>query len=72
VAVPLSWWGAHHWGLNGALVGSTVAIYAERILLARRLAREMNRPVRQLQPLGAARAVGQGRRGGRRGVAPAG
>jgi hypothetical protein len=29
-----------------------VAIYAERILLARRLAREMNRPVRQLQPWG--------------------
>jgi O-antigen/teichoic acid export membrane protein len=71
-AMPPSWWGVHHWGLNGALLGSTVAIYAERILLARRLAREMNRPVRQLQPLGAARAVGNGRHGGRRGVALAG
>jgi hypothetical protein len=51
VAVPLSWWGRIT-GDCSALLGSTVAIYAERILLARRLAREMNRPVRQLQPWG--------------------
>jgi O-antigen/teichoic acid export membrane protein len=46
VSAPLSWFGAHQWGLPGVVVGSTMAIYLERFLLIRRLSKELHiRPV---------------------------
>jgi O-antigen/teichoic acid export membrane protein len=52
LAVPLSWWGAHHLGMPGVVIGSTVAIYLERILLIRRLSRELGVRPRHLQHWG--------------------
>lgn len=49
VALPLSWFGATHWGLTGAAAGSVAAIYAERIVSLGRIARLTGTPVARLQ-----------------------
>ena len=49
IAVPLSWFGATHWGLVGAAAGSVAAIYTERILSITRIARLTSTPVSRLQ-----------------------
>ncbi len=49
VSLPLSWFGAKHFGLQGAALGSVVAIYGERILSLSRIASLTARPVRRLQ-----------------------
>lgn len=49
LAVPLSYFGAVHWGLMGAAMGSVVAIYAERILSLSRLAELTATPISRLQ-----------------------
>ncbi len=48
-AVPLSYFGAKHWGLQGAAFGSVAAVYAERLLSLSRIARLTGRPVARLQ-----------------------
>ncbi len=52
VSLPLSWFGAVHWGLQGAAVGSVAAIYSERLLSLSRIARLTGRPVARLQGWG--------------------
>ena len=49
VALPLSWFGATHWGLVGAASGSVAAIYAERLVSLGRIARLTGTPVAKLQ-----------------------
>jgi O-antigen/teichoic acid export membrane protein len=49
VVLPLSYYGALHWGLKGAAVGSVAAIYGERVLSLSKIARLTGRPVRRLQ-----------------------
>ena len=49
IALPLSLWGGMRIGLAGAALGSVVAIYAERILSLRRLAKLTATPVSRLQ-----------------------
>ncbi|HMA15259.1 MAG TPA: TOBE domain-containing protein, partial [Kiloniellaceae bacterium] len=49
VAVPLSFFGASRWGLWGAAIGSVTAIYLERIVSLRRIARLTGTPVARQQ-----------------------
>jgi O-antigen/teichoic acid export membrane protein len=49
VAVPLSLFGATTWGLTGAALGTVSAVYLERIVSLRRIARLTSTPVRRLQ-----------------------
>jgi O-antigen/teichoic acid export membrane protein len=53
IALPLSIFGAMHYGLMGAAMGSVVAIYAERALSLQRIARLTRTPIRRLQDWGA-------------------
>jgi hypothetical protein len=48
-AVPVSWVAAQHFGLAGAAAGSVVAIYADRILTLRHIARLSGVSLRRLQ-----------------------
>ncbi len=48
-SVPLSYFGALHWGLQGAALGSVAAIYGERLLSLSRIARLTAKPVTRLQ-----------------------
>jgi O-antigen/teichoic acid export membrane protein len=49
LSVPLSYFGAVHWGLQGAAVGSVAAIYGERVLSLARIARLTGTPVARQQ-----------------------
>ena len=49
ISLPLSWFGAKHFGLQGAALGSVAAIYGERLLSLSRIASLTARPVRRLQ-----------------------
>jgi len=49
IALPLSIYGAMHWGLVGAAAGSVAAIYAERLLSLARIAKLTSTPVSRLQ-----------------------
>jgi O-antigen/teichoic acid export membrane protein len=49
VSVPLSWFGGVELGLAGAAIGSAAALYLDRILVLRRIARVTGVPVRNLQ-----------------------
>jgi O-antigen/teichoic acid export membrane protein len=49
IALPTSYFGAVHWGLMGAALGSVAAIYAERLLSLQKIARLTNTSVRELQ-----------------------
>ncbi|HET7401637.1 MAG TPA: oligosaccharide flippase family protein, partial [Usitatibacter sp.] len=49
LALPMSWFGATHWGLMGAAAGSVAAIYTERLLSLSRLARLTDTPISRLQ-----------------------
>ena len=53
IALPMSWFGATHWGLIGAAIGSVTALYAERIISLHRISRLAKIPLRQLQDWGA-------------------
>jgi peptidoglycan biosynthesis protein MviN/MurJ (putative lipid II flippase) len=49
LAVPMSYFGAIHWGLMGAALGRVVAIYTERVLSLTRLAELTKTPISRLQ-----------------------
>ena len=49
LALPMSYFGAMHWGLVGAAMGSIAAIYAERVLSLTRLAELTSTPISKLQ-----------------------
>jgi O-antigen/teichoic acid export membrane protein len=49
IALPLSWYGAQHFGLLGCAMGSVAAIYAERLLSLQRIAALTETPIRRLQ-----------------------
>ena len=49
VAIPLSLFGAEHWGLTGAALGSVAAVYTERLLSLRRISALTGTPIRRLQ-----------------------
>ena len=49
VSLPLSYYGALHWGLQGAALGSVTAIYGERLLSLSRIAQLTGTPVVRLQ-----------------------
>ncbi|OHC70288.1 MAG: hypothetical protein A2045_13020 [Rhodocyclales bacterium GWA2_65_20] len=49
VSVAISWIAARQFGLAGAAVGSTLALYADRYLTLRRIAATTGIPLRQLQ-----------------------
>ena len=53
IALPLSWFGATHWGLVGAAIGSVTALYAERVVSLHRISRLAHIPIRRLQDWGA-------------------
>jgi O-antigen/teichoic acid export membrane protein len=53
IALPLSIFGAMHFGLVGAAMGSVAAIYAERALSLQRIAKLTGTPIRKLQDWGA-------------------
>jgi len=53
LSVTVSWIGAHHLGLPGAALGSVIAIYIDRVLLLRRIARVTGIALRELQDWGA-------------------
>jgi len=48
-SVLLSYWGATHFGLAGAAIGSLVIVWIERIVLLRRIARMTGEPLGALQ-----------------------
>jgi len=52
VSIALSWGAAHELGLAGAALGSVVAIYLDRTLMVRRIARLTGIPVRRMQDWG--------------------
>lgn len=52
LALPMSYFGALHWGLMGAAMGSVIAIYAERLLSLSRLAELTDTPLSGLQDWG--------------------
>jgi O-antigen/teichoic acid export membrane protein len=49
IALPMSVYGATHYGLAGAALGSVAAIYAERLLSLQRIAKLTATPIRRLQ-----------------------
>jgi len=49
LALPMSYFGATHWGLMGAAMGSVCAIYSERLLSLSRLAHITRTPISRLQ-----------------------
>jgi O-antigen/teichoic acid export membrane protein len=49
ISLPLSYYGAVHWGLQGAAFGSVAAIYSERLLSLGRIARLTGTSVARLQ-----------------------
>jgi O-antigen/teichoic acid export membrane protein len=49
ISLPLSYYGAVHWGLQGAAFGSVAAIYSERLLSLGRIARLTGTSVVRLQ-----------------------
>jgi O-antigen/teichoic acid export membrane protein len=49
VSVAVSWVAAHHYGLAGAAAGSVLAIYLDRALVLRRVARQTGIALRHLQ-----------------------
>jgi O-antigen/teichoic acid export membrane protein len=49
VSVGLSWTGAHHLGLAGAAAGSVAAVYLDRLIMLRRVARRTGIPLGRLQ-----------------------
>jgi O-antigen/teichoic acid export membrane protein len=49
ISLPLSYYGAMHWGLQGAAFGSVAAIYSERLLSLGRIARLTGTSVARLQ-----------------------
>jgi len=52
IALPMSYFGALHFGLAGAAMGSVAAIYAERGLSLQRIAALTDTPIRRLQDWG--------------------
>ncbi len=52
ISIPCSWLGAHLGGLPGAAAGGVVAMFLERAMLIRRLARDVDLTARQFQPWG--------------------
>jgi len=52
IALPMSYFGAVHFGLAGAAMGSVAAIYAERGLSLQRIAALTGTPIRRLQDWG--------------------
>jgi O-antigen/teichoic acid export membrane protein len=52
IALPLSYFGAVHWGLVGAAMGSVAAIYAERLVSLQRISKLTSTPIRKLQDWG--------------------
>lgn len=48
-SVALSWFAAHHFGLAGAALGSTLALYADRIATLRRIGIATGTPLAKLQ-----------------------
>lgn len=48
-SVGMSWLGAQQWGMAGAAVGSTLAIYADRYVTLRRIATRTSVPLSALQ-----------------------
>jgi O-antigen/teichoic acid export membrane protein len=52
VALPLSYFGATHYGLLGAAFGGVVAVYTERVVSLSRIAKLTSTPVAQLQDWG--------------------
>lgn len=49
LSIPLSWLGAHQFGLPGAALGSVTAIYLDRYFTLRMMARRTDTPIRRLQ-----------------------
>jgi len=49
ISLPLSYYGAMHWGLQGAAFGSVAAVYSERLLSLGRIARLTGTSVARLQ-----------------------
>jgi O-antigen/teichoic acid export membrane protein len=49
VSVPISYFGAMHFGLPGAAAGSVLAVYLERFATLRRISGAVGTPVRNLQ-----------------------
>ena len=49
IALPMSYFGAVHFGLSGAAMGSVAAIYFERLLSLQRIGALTGRPIRSLQ-----------------------
>ncbi|MFL6566449.1 MAG: polysaccharide biosynthesis C-terminal domain-containing protein, partial [Burkholderiales bacterium] len=52
LSVAVSWFGAHHFGLAGAAAGSVLAIYFDRALTLRRIARLTGTRFAELQDWG--------------------
>ena len=49
LSIPLSWFGAHQFGLPGAALGSVTAIYLDRYFTLRMMAQKTDIPIRRLQ-----------------------
>jgi O-antigen/teichoic acid export membrane protein len=50
ISIPISWLGAHFGGLPGAAAGGVVALFVERAMLVRHLARRVKLPASRFQP----------------------
>jgi O-antigen/teichoic acid export membrane protein len=51
-SVTISWFAAQHFGLPGAAVGSTLAIYGDRVATLRRISAATSMPIAKLQDWG--------------------
>jgi O-antigen/teichoic acid export membrane protein len=49
LSIPLSWFGAHHFGLPGAAIGSVTAMYLDRYFTLRMMAQKTGIPIPRLQ-----------------------
>jgi O-antigen/teichoic acid export membrane protein len=49
LSIPLSWFGAHHFGLPGAALGSVTAMYLDRYFTLRMMAGKTGIPIARLQ-----------------------
>jgi O-antigen/teichoic acid export membrane protein len=52
IALPLSYFGATHFGLMGAAVGGVAAVYTERVVSLARISKLTSTPIAQLQDWG--------------------
>jgi O-antigen/teichoic acid export membrane protein len=52
VALPLSYFGATHFGLMGAAIGGVAAVYTERVVSLTRISRLTSTPIAKLQDWG--------------------